>query len=1162
MVGTFLPVILKPFNNDLQETSNVSWRQSQQGVRTMNLLRRRLLSFPLFLGILLFTLVAACLGNSAEAQATNAQMSGKIVDSTGAAVPNATIEVKNTDTGLDRTVSSSATGEYVIPSLPVGTYSLKSVVAGFKTYAQSGIVLEDGQSARVDVVLQVGSATETVEVTSAAVQVDTSSASIRTEVDATQIEELPLNTRDTLQLITLVPGVGDATLPAAVINQRSGPTFSVNGSRINGSEVSLDGAIFVTGLYNRPANLPNPDSIGEFSLVTNSYSAEYGHASGGAFVAVSKAGTNAFHGSVWEFLRNDALNARNWFAPAPAPNPILKQNQFGVAGGGPILKDKAFFFATYEGLRIHQVVLESIATNSPAQRAGTFTGTSCAPLWDPYTNSAYPYTATGPGSGSCASGTTGTYQIPQSEFDPMAVAFMSTYIPVPTLQSTGSYLYTSQVPDPLSGNQYTIRGDYRTTKRDQTYVRFFHMVDSQVTGAPYASIISSQYGDTFSEANWGTTVRDTHMFTPNLIGDFGFSDTNITTTGTPTGVIVTAASMGAQYNTGGYNVSPLVTVSGVTSFGSGNPWYENSALKQADAKLSWVKGKQLWEFGATVLREAETIQWTDTNAAGNPSFNGSETGVKGANQVWADYLIGKPYTFGQYTPYYGNEHTVQMGFYAQDTYKVSSRLTLDLGLRWDVFSPWREFKLDSPSVNFNASFQSTRFPTAPPGLEFPGDPGVPPGLMFMDKGDFAPRLGFAYDVFGDGKTSVRGGYGIFFNAPGAITLANAIEAPPFETQLVFTPNTFTNPYAGTGYSDPFPYPYLNPTSNPLWPFPAQFYSPDPNLKNAFTQQYNFNVQHEFPKDYMVQVGYVGSSGDRLWDGYQANAGVFNPATETTTALASKYAQANRPFLNQYYAGITRITNIGLSNYNSLQITGRKRFSAGYTMQFAYTFAKSLDAGSYADADGATEQNPFSPITGEYGRSDFNQKHLLHVNGVWELPKFKNLGLLRYGVGGWEISGIVNYSSGYPYSVTTGSAAPWLGAGRDVGSLRLNDVTGVNPCTGCGSHTSWTTFGTGTYFNTAAFTSPLPPTGTLGTYGNSGRNTFTGPGYFDTDFSLVKNFPFLPRKESRVQFRADFFNLFNNVNFNSPTTSLSSPLFGKISSAQNARQIQLALRLNF
>ena len=1114
----------------------------------MNSLRYRLLPFLSVIGALLFTLVAACTSHFAYAQATNAEMSGKVVDASGAIIPNAAIEVKNTATGLTRSVTTSGSGEYQIPSLPSGPYSLKSVVAGFRTYAQNGIILEDGQNVRVDVTLQIGSANETVEVTASGVQVDTSSASIRTEVDTTQIQELPLNTRDTLQLITLVPGVGDATLPAAVVNQRSGPTFSVNGSRLNGSEVSLDGAILVTALYNRPANLPNPDSIGEFSLLTNSYGAEFGHASGGAFVAISKGGTNNFHGSAWEFLRNDALNSRNWFAPPPQAKPLLKQNQFGVSGGGPILKDKAFAFATYEGLRIHQVTLVNLPTNTPAQRAGDFSATT-AQLHDPF-NATCATTGNGPGTGTTAcnytvaNGYAGRNLIPQTEWDPVSVAFQYAYIPAASA-TTG--LYTAQIPDPTTGNQFTIRGDYHVTKHDQAYVRYFHMTDTAVTGPPYASLLSSQYYENFSETNAGTTVRDTHTFTANVIGDFGYSDTNITTTGTPEGIIVTAQQMGAKYSTGGYNVSPQVSVSGVTNFGSANPWYENSALKQADAKLSWVKGKHLFQFGATALREAEEINWINTNSSGNPTFSGQETGLN-----WADYLIGKPISFGQYTPYYGNEHSVELGSYAQDTYRISSRLTLNLGIRYDAIFPWREINHDSASVVLsNPTYQSTRFPTAPPGLSFPGDPGIPQGTIFMDKTDFAPRLGFSYDVFGDGKTAVRGGYGIFYNPPGAITLANEIEAPPFEPELVFTPNTFTDPYGGTGYTDPFPYPYLNPGKNPYFVYPAQYYAPDPHLKNAFTQQYNFNVQHEFPKDLLIQVGYVGSHGNRLWDGNQANAAPYSAGGTAANA------QARRPFLPQYYGGITRIADIGFSNYNSLQVTGRKRLSSGLTAQLAYTYSKSLDAGSTADADGGTEQDPANPIAPEYARSDFNQKHLFRLNGVYTLPDFKDLGFLHNGLGGWEVSGIFAYSSGYPFSVTTGSAAPWLGAGRDIGALRLN-ATGVNPCAGCGSKDNWARVG---YFTQAAYGSPLVAA-TYGTFGNSGRNTLTGPSNIDTDASLVKNLSFWPHERTKLQFRGDFFNLFNNVNFNTPTATSSSSNFGKITSAQNARQIQLALRLSY
>jgi hypothetical protein len=335
-------------------------------------------------------------------------------------------------------------------------------------------------------------------------------------------------------------------------------------------------------------------------------------------------------------------------------------------------------------------------------------------------------------------------------------------------------------------------------------------------------------------------------------------------------------------------------------------------------------------------------------------------------------------------------------------------------------------------------------------------------------------------------------------------------------------------------------------------YPAQYYSPDPGLKNAFTHQFNLNVQHEFPKDLMVQVGYVGSQGDRLWDGNQANAAPYSAGGTAANA------QARRPFLPQYYGGITRIANIGYSNYNSLQITARKRLSAGYTMQLAYTFAKSLDAGSTADADGGTEQNPASPIVGEYARSDFYQKQLLRVNGVWDLPKFTKLGLAQYVVGGWELSGIVNYSSGTPFSVTTGSAAPWLGAGRDIGSLRMNLTGTAAPCAGCGSRDNWTKAGYG-YFATTAYSSPAS---TPGTFGNSGRNSLLGPSFFATDASLVKNFNFLPREGSKIQLRTDAFNLFNRAPFNNPTTSASSSAFGRITSAGNARQVQVALRLDF
>jgi hypothetical protein len=309
------------------------------------------------------------------------------------------------------------------------------------------------------------------------------------------------------------------------------------------------------------------------------------------------------------------------------------------------------------------------------------------------------------------------------------------------------------------------------------------------------------------------------------------------------------------------------------------------------------------------------------------------------------------------------------------------------------------------------------------------------------------------------------------------------------------------------------------------------------------------VQHQFAGDLMVQVAYVGTQGKRLWYAKEVNSAPW------AAGGSSSNAQSRRPFGNQYFAGITATSADGYSNYNSLQVSARKRFSNAYTMQLAYTFAKSLDVGSYADSDGTTMQDPTNPFKGEYARSDFNQKHLLRLNGVWNLPKFDNLKLARYTIGGWGLSGILNFSSGVPFSVTTGAAAPWLGASKTLGSLRLNSVRSA--CAGCGNRTQWANpTASGGYFDQTAFATP-----TTGTFGNSGRNNLIGPGYFNTDISLVKNFP-LRIRESQLQFRADTFNVFNNVNMNNPTTANSSTLFGKITSAAPARQVQLAVRISF
>jgi hypothetical protein len=1056
-----------------------------------------------------------------RAQSPTGTLLGKVLDPSGRAIVGASVEALNAGTGLERNGKTNSTGDYLIPSLPVGSYVLTMTAQGFQQFTQSGITLEVGQHARVDANLKVGTTSQKIEVSAQALQVDTQTATVGTEVDNRQIQDLPLNTRDVLQLVTLIPGVANAKLPAIVTNQRSGPTLSVNGTRANASNIILDGTLLYTSLYNNGVNLPNPDSIGEFKLLTSNYDAQYGRAAGGVFVAVSKSGTNQFHGTAWEFLRNTAFDARNYFAPAPAPKPVLKQNQFGAAFGGPILKDKTFFYATYEGLRIHTTVLQNIETLTAAERLGDFSAVSKR-LKNPSTG--LPYL---------------NNQIPSSEFDPMAVNYISDYVPVADPQ-TGQSI--SQIANPTVGNQFTIKGDHHLSANDLLSARFFRESNSApnfVQGnyvsptAPYTTI------------SQGISMRETHTFGANLLADVGFAYTTLSTVGGNQKDGKTPQQLGGVYpQDGPVPETPSVTVSGGFTDTPLIPWNERSELVQYDGKVIWIKGHHEWSFGIMALRPTQQVV-TQYQSSGAFTFSGAETG-----NALADLLIGRPINFTQKSVVGSAEHTIHSGIFAQDIYKVSNRLTLDLGLRYEVLEPWEERNDQNETVLFDSSFRSTRYPTAPPGMAYPGDPGIPNGGFYpRDKADFAPRLGFAYDLSGNGRTAIRGGYGIFYNTPPSITTANTAGGPPFKQILTFVPNSFSDPY-GTTHANPFPFTF--DPKNLMFVFPTAAFAPSPLLKDEFIQQYNLNVQHQFPANLVLQISYVGSRGNRLWDANEGNSAPYVPGATAANA------QSRRPFENQYYAGIAVTTSDGYSSYNSLQVSAQKRFSNTYSMQLAYTYSKSLDTTSQGDTDHGNSQNPADPLAGEYGPSDFNQKHLFRVNGVWELPRLESWGVARQAIGGWELSGIFSYSSGLPFSVTTGSPANWLGStGNMISNLRLNTIG--KSCVGCGGHSQWTTSPNGApgYFDPAAFVTP-----TYGQFGDSGRNSFVSPSYTDTDMSLIKNFALSKKEGPKIQFHADFFNIFNNVYFDAPKSTNSSSTFGKITKAEAARQIQFALRFEF
>ena len=1054
---------------------------------------------------------------------TTATMLGKVFDPTGAAVPVARVVVKNIGTGLTRALQTDANGEYLVPALPPGTYSLTVTAPGFKMLSHSDIILDVAQNARVDAHLQLGDVTQELSVSASALQVDSQSSSVGTVVDNRRIITLPLNGRNVLSLALLVPGMGGAsTLPVTVTDQRSGPLIVTAGTRTNESAVMLDGVLMTSGMYNVAQNLPAPDALEEFRVLTNTYSADYGIASGGVFLAVTKSGTNSLHGSLWEFLRNDALNARNEFAVL---TPSLRQNQFGARLGGPVRRNRTFFFGSYEGIRIRQATQVVMYPPTSAQRQGDLSSIKTA-IKDPTSGTPFPGN-----------------QIPVSRFDPVAINILQLYIPLPN-QSNGASNTWDTIP--TSGNQFSLKGDHRLSDSDSLTARFYR---NDTTSLAFGGNISA-FAAPQSNLVQTTSLAETHLFSPNVVGEVRAGISDVQTIQRLSPINKSPQQLGANYSQDvsttncpepGFcsnPMSPTVTVSGLFSMTPSYPKIERSRVYQADGKISWVKGSHNVRFGFLAMYESFLLQ-SQFRASGVITFDGSFSG-----NALADFLLGRPVTMTQRGMSSMLVRSPAYIPFVQDDVKVSRRLTLNFGARYDLMLPQTVQGNTVGDVQFGK--QSQRFPSAPPGLVYPGDPGVPDGLVNTEWLHVAPRFGFAWDLRGDGRTAVRGGYGIFWAPQPACTMSNGTLAPPFVQDISLSPpHSLSDPYAGTNLASVFPY-TLN-LKNPVFAYPMGAWAVDPHFGLGYSQQFNLNVQQQIGQDWVIQAGYFATLGRKLTSGREANAAVFGPgATASNT-------QQRRPYFPQYFAQITMAHSDINSEFNSLQISAQKRFSHSFTLQLAYTYSKSIDEQSTYSTDSASAQNPANYLEGERGLSSFDQRHILRINGVWELPTLQNQGWIRHVAGSWRLSGIVSVLSGTPFSVTSGSDRALLGATKVLGAQRGN-VIGDGPLDPSRSRSALIQ----EYFNTAAFAVPA-----LGTFGNSGRNNLIGPGSFNTDLAILKRFsPWRSERAGAFEFRAEAFNVFNFVNLGQPVSALNSPVFGQINSAGPARIFQFGLRYDF
>jgi Carboxypeptidase regulatory-like domain/TonB dependent receptor len=1087
---------------------------------------------------------------------------GTVLDASGAAVSNAKVTATNTATGLTRTTLSDNKGNYVLPELPVGNYRLQADANGFKKHLQEGISLGVNQSATVSIHLTVGTATEQVEVKADALMIESTSTHLGQNVGEREILDLPLNGRQFTQLGLLQPGVVPITpgLFQAGGTTREGQAYAVNGQRPESNNFLIDGADNFNTVDGGFVLQPPVDAIEEFRILTNSADAEFGHSTGSTTNIITRSGSNSFHGAAWEFLRNNTMDAKSFFPSSVEP---LHRNQFGATFGGPIKKDKTFFFVYYEGIRDSQGETTLTTVPSDAERTGNFA--------DVCTQNGGTFNA----QGLCVNGAPQPAPIPNgqlvNEFSGQPIPFNQLPFIDPISQNllqfypranSGPTGYVGTQTFVQDSDQFGIRLDHYLTSRDMLNFRYSYGQNSQTDplSSDGANVPGFPVGENQRPQNF--VAQETHTFSQTVVGQFRFSflrnklllDEHLNHTD--------PASLGFTYSPTLDSAigPPFIQIGGYASVGDPITGPRNTYQNTFDfsPSLTWIKGRHQFKFGGGYrYDQINVLQGIATNGF----FVFSNFPV---NNTFASFLFGQPVFFLQGGGNFSRNLAGQaFNLFAQDTWRVTSRVTINYGLRYEVPFPYTE-KHNLQNL-WIPGRQSTVFPTAPTGLLYPGDAGVPRGLIPTQRDAFAPRLGLAWDVTGKGNLLLTAAYGIFYDpyytGPGG-PLQDPISAPPYlQTPQINIPN-FSDPYNG---QNPF---------NGSFAQPMTLLTLDPNLRLPYAQDWNLNVERALGKDWLLQAGFIGTKGTKLPRFIEANPTVYDPNLSPADNLT--YSDQRRLYSGCTVTGtapctfssVGEIAGIANSSYNALQISLRKRFSYGLSMLASYTFSKTLDDASTFNITGSASQsvagendlaqNPFD-VKAEYGRSMFDARHRFVVSYQWNLPWFSHPeNWYGHLLGGWQVNGITTLMSNTPFTVYDSSDSSLQGSAPEISgfySSRPNIVGDPNSgsCNDNGVLVPVRT--AGCWFNTGAFQKAQP-----GTFGTLGRNTLNGPAFHNWDFSASKMIPI--REAVNLQFRAEFFNLFNNVNFVLPNNDINSPGFGQITAAQPGRVVQLALKLLF
>jgi hypothetical protein len=1124
------------------QTSRVSgWILKQKYESTLSRLTR--CSFILFAAATLLLCVP-----SASAQQITGGVLGVVQDAQGALVPNAKVKATNSSTGLSRTAMTDGTGAYTISYLPVGNYSVTVEASGFKRYEQQNVTIAVDQVQSLPVSLSNGEVTDTVTVTTAPPLVNTTSESVGRTISPEEINNLPLVNRNAYTEISLTAGVqsnstSTATNPNGTANFAIGvPSTQViiNGGVDGGVPMVsfyLDGGINMTGIRNYGNPLPNPDALQEFRVETSNFAAQYGKMSGGVVTAVTRSGTNAFHGTVFEFLRNTHLNATPWGSIFNAP---YHRNNFGATVGGPVKRDKAFFFASYAGLR--QAVGQQLTGGillSPAERLGDFTEVA-TPIFQPNTNKTIAISGTN-SSPNCA--TAKPNCIPTAMLDPTAQNFINKLIPLPNLSGNR---YTGFFTSPTSQDEYLGKFDTTLGAKDHLSISYFNLKTTQ--NAFGGGNIPYSVNESFARQQ-NLNVSDIHSFSGSTVNQVWLTLTRVAG-GRINLPQTTVGDLGSSYTIQGPPALPSLSVSGFFSASTANagPVSDTDFYSVRDV-FSMTKGSHALTVGGEGSLEKDALQGT-LNSYG--IFNFQTSGPSTTGNALADFVTGAVASMEQDTPYHSLTSYFYGAGFVQDQWRLTPRLTANLGIRYDV--PEAPVESQNLTASFVPGQQSSVIPSAPTGVLFPGDRGIPRGIASTQYGHVSPRVGLIFDPFGDGKTAVRAGAGIFYGSVSGNEWNQPANAQPFAVRQTFNSiASFTNVYgnpASFPTGDPFPYVY-NPQAPRFLPN-ASVEAIDPKYKWPVSYEFNVSVEQQLPLGFSFQTSYVGNLVRHVPTGIDANNPVYAPGASASQASLN----ARRPFDQGILGQVIFTQSTQTANYNSLQVAVHKPLTHHLLLNGFYVWSHSLWSANSSAIGLSTAQN-FSFMKEERGPSDNDRRSVASVSGVLNFDYYSGRNrLAKNALNGWKVSFVGSFQSGNPFNITTGGDANLDGYTNDRPNL-----TGANPV--LNPHRDRFT-AANLWFNKAAFTVNGPGLpggiGPGGADGNTPRDYLTAPGFRDVDLGLVRDFSLV--HGTGLELRADATNAFNMVSLNAPTANLSSGNNAKITSAASPRLIQVGAKLTF